>query len=232
MQATTPGPLLRHPLPFYKTASATWRMLRQEVPEGDVDEDPPARIVEAITRKQLSDTEQKRAERAGRELLSLRCGTPRDAQDFLLKKAWAVLPTRQRLHKFGIVPDARCPNCYAVESQDHALFQCVALKPVWRMVAHSFGIRPPPHHKRNKGAFCQLVLIFTMLAIWQRRSLAEARRKPVWSAFPVVSRIRRLLWAHLSGELEASGVENFLRRWHTKFFFLRNGKLAAPITTW
>lgn len=224
------GPFAEAPAPYYKTAAATMRMLGNELPGCDVDEDPPARIVEAITMNQLSDADRKRAKRAQSELGSLRCGIPREAHDLLLKKAWHVLPTRQRLNKLGIVPNASCPNCRVVETQEHALFECVAVKPVWRMVAHSFGIRTPPNHKRNKGAFAQLVVIFTVLVLWQRRSLAEARRKPVRAAFPAVSRIRRLLWAYLSAELEASGEEKFLRRWHTKFFFLRDGKLAAPIT--
>ncbi|KAH7973259.1 hypothetical protein HPB52_023324 [Rhipicephalus sanguineus] len=38
------GPFAESPAPFYKTASATSRMLRTELPAGDVDADPPARI--------------------------------------------------------------------------------------------------------------------------------------------------------------------------------------------
>ncbi|KAH7939034.1 hypothetical protein HPB52_005069 [Rhipicephalus sanguineus] len=138
---------------------------RNGLPAIDVDVDPPARIVEDLTRLQLNENEKRRAKRAKRELTSLGRGTPREAQDFLFKKAWRVLPTRQRLYKFGFVPDARCPNCRVVESQNHGLLECTAGKPVWRMVAHRFGIRPPPGHNRNKGAFARLVMTVTLLAL-------------------------------------------------------------------
>ncbi|KAL1469968.1 hypothetical protein MTO96_040757 [Rhipicephalus appendiculatus] len=202
---------------------------RRKCPAAKLTRIPPARIVEALTWQQLSVEEEQRAKRAKRELTSLPYGAPRETQDFAWKMAWKVLPTRQRLNKWGIVPDIRCPNCRAAETQSHALYECPAAKPVWRMIAHCFGIRPPPGHKRNKGAFARLVMIFALFVIRQRRSLAEARRKPVRAAYPAVARIRRLLWAFLSSELEASGEEMFLRRWHSKFFFLREGKLLAPI---
>lgn len=224
-----PGPLAEPPAPFYKAASATMRMLSKEAPSGNVDEDPPARLIEALTLSQLSDADKSKAEAAKRSLARLGRSSPRPVRDFLWKKAWGVLPTRQRLHKFGIVPDAKCPNCREVESQTHALQQCSAAKPVWRLVARTFGIRPPPHLKRNKGTFAKLVVACTLFAIWQRRSLAEARSSPVRAAYPVVTRIRRMIWRYLSEQLEASGEEKFLRRWHTKFFFVKDAKLRTPI---
>ncbi|KAL1415266.1 hypothetical protein MTO96_029536 [Rhipicephalus appendiculatus] len=192
-----PGPSAESPAPFYKAASATMRMLKKEAPGCEVDADPPARIVEALTWHQLSVEDKQRAMHAKRELTSLRRGAPRETQDFAWKMAWKVLPTRQRLNKLGIVPDARCPNCRSTETQIHALYECPAAKPVWRMIAHCFGIRAPPGHKRIKDAFAKLVVTVTLFVIWQRRSLAEARRKPVRATYPAVARIRRLLWAFL-----------------------------------
>lgn len=223
------GPFAESPSPFYRVAAATMRMLAKEVPGCEIESDPPARLVETLTAHQLDEDDKRRARRAMREIATFSRDTPREVQDFLWKRAWNVLPTRQRLHHFGIVPDARCPNCRETETQDHALLNCPAARPVWRMIAQCFGIRPPPNHRRNKGTFARVVFALTLFVIWQRRSLAEARRKPVRAAYPTVSRIKRLVWAHLSEELEASGEESFLRRWHTRFFFLRNGKLVSPL---
>ncbi|KAH7935062.1 hypothetical protein HPB52_003627 [Rhipicephalus sanguineus] len=225
-----PVPLAETPSQFYKGASAAMRMLSKEAPGCDVDADPPARIAEVLNRAQLDEEEKAQAKNAKRAMPTYIQGLPRETHDFLWKKAWNVLPTRQRLHKLGIVPNARCPNCREIETQRHALLDCTAAKPVWRIVARCFGIRPPPYHKRNKSAFARLVTACTLLAIWKRRSLAEARRSPVRATFPVVAIIRLLVWTYLSEELEASGEEKFLRRWHTKFFFLRAGKLVSPIT--
>ncbi|KAH7973241.1 hypothetical protein HPB52_023199 [Rhipicephalus sanguineus] len=152
-----PVPLAETPSQFYKVASATMRMLSKEAPGCDVDADPPARIAEVLNRAQLSEEEKAQAKNAKRALPTYTQGLPRETHDFLWKKAWNVLPTRQRLHKLGIVPNARCPNCREIETQRHALLDCTAAKPVWRIVARCFGIRPPPYHKRNKSAFARLV---------------------------------------------------------------------------
>lgn len=223
------GPHAEIPSHFYRTASATMRMLTKETPDCDVDADPPTRIAEALNRAQLSDEEKTVARNALRALPTTFHGQPKATHDFAWQKAYNVLPTRQRLHKLGIVPNARCPNCRETETQKHALVDCTAVKPVWRIIARCFRIRPPPYLRRNKGAFAKLVVACTLFAIWKRRSLAEARRSPVRAAFPVVANIRLMVWAFLSEALEAGGEEKFLRRWHTKFFFLRNGKLVSPI---
>ncbi|KAL1442452.1 hypothetical protein MTO96_046408 [Rhipicephalus appendiculatus] len=118
-------------------------MIEKEAPGCEVEADPPARIVEALTIRQLNDEDRQRARRAKRELASLGRGTPREAQDFLWKRAWKVLPTRQRLHHLGIVPDARCPNCRETETQKHALLECPAVRPVWRMIGALLR-NPPP----------------------------------------------------------------------------------------
>ncbi|KAL1415281.1 hypothetical protein MTO96_029551 [Rhipicephalus appendiculatus] len=153
-------------------------MLGKEAPSCDADTDPPARIVEDLTLNQLNDEDRQRARNAKRKLAPLDRGCPREVHDFLWKMGWKVLPTRQRLNRLGIVPNARCPNCRNIESQNDALLECPAAKPVWRIVARCFGIRPPPAHKRNRGAFARLVTTSTLFVIWQRRSLAEVRSTP------------------------------------------------------
>ncbi|KAH7961406.1 hypothetical protein HPB52_008891 [Rhipicephalus sanguineus] len=205
-------------------------MLDTEATECDVDKDPPIRIVEAITRHQLSPDEKRKTKRWRQKQVKLGHDLPKEVRDFMWKRNWEVLPTRDRLHRFGVVPSARCPNCRADESAHHAMFECLAAKPVWRLVAKDFKIRPPPSLDRNRGAFAKLVIACTLFVIWKRRCVAEGKKTPVRAAYPAVSRIRLMVWKHLSEQLEASGEEKFLRRWHTRFFFLKDGNLSMPIT--
>ncbi|KAH7934858.1 hypothetical protein HPB52_001411 [Rhipicephalus sanguineus] len=138
------GPLAEFPSAFYKAAVNTKRMLDTEVADCDVDKAPPARIVEKLTRRQLTEEEKRKARSWRRKQAKLGRALPKEVQDFVWKRNWQVLPTKQRLHRFGVVPSARCPNCRAEESADHALFECPAAKPVWRLVAKDFKIRPSP----------------------------------------------------------------------------------------
>ncbi|KAL1476520.1 hypothetical protein MTO96_036445 [Rhipicephalus appendiculatus] len=167
------GPLAEPPSPFYKAASATSRMLGKEAPSCDADTDPPARIVEDLTLNQLSDEDRQRARNAKRTVASLDRGSPREVHDFLWKMGWKVLPTRQRLNRLGIVPDARCPNSRNIESQNHALLECPAAKPVWRIVARCFGIRPPTRpqaeHRRFRQASDDMHALRNMVAPITRR---------------------------------------------------------------
>ncbi|KAH7968910.1 hypothetical protein HPB52_012515 [Rhipicephalus sanguineus] len=175
-RGSTPRPLAESPSSFYKSAANTMRMLEKEAPNCDVDEVPPARIAEEIARHQITPDEC-RMSRNWKRKASKDCrGIPRSVDDFVWRKHWDVFPTRQRLHKFGIVPSPRCCNCRADETLAHALFDCPVAKPVWRLVARDFIISPPPELKRNRGAFAKLVVVCTIFTIWKRRCLAEARR--------------------------------------------------------
>ncbi|KAH7969729.1 hypothetical protein HPB52_021697 [Rhipicephalus sanguineus] len=159
------APLAESPSSFYKSAANTMRMLEKEAPDCDVDEVPPARIAEEIVRHQITPDENKLSRNWKRKASKDCRGSPRSVHDFVWRKNWDVLPTRQQLHKFGIVPSPRCSNCRADETLAHALFECPAAKPVWRLVARDFKIRPPPELKRNRGAFAKLVVVCTIFTI-------------------------------------------------------------------
>ncbi|KAH7973293.1 hypothetical protein HPB52_023358 [Rhipicephalus sanguineus] len=137
-------PLAESPSAFYKTAANTWRMLETKAPECDIDQDPPVRIVECVTRRQLPEEDKRKAEAWKKSKAKQSRGLPKEVQDFEWRRNWDVLSSRERLHRFGVVPSARCPNCRADESTEHALFECPAAKPVWRLTAKDFKIRPPP----------------------------------------------------------------------------------------
>ncbi|KAH7940068.1 hypothetical protein HPB52_020755 [Rhipicephalus sanguineus] len=169
------GPLAEFPSAFYKAAVNTKRMVDTEVADCDVDKDPPARIVEELTRRQKCNT-------------SFGKGTGRSSQP-----------------KNAYTGSASCPPPTAPTAVQTTL-------------------------DRNRGAFAKLVVACTLFIIWKRRCLAAVRKRTVRAANPAVSRVRMLVWKHLMEELEASGEERFLRRWHTKFFFIREGQVADPIT--
>ncbi|KAL1415237.1 hypothetical protein MTO96_029507 [Rhipicephalus appendiculatus] len=111
------------------------RMLEKDAPDCDVDEVPPARIAEEIARHQITPDESRLSRNWKRKACKDGRGIPRPLQDFVWKKNWDVLPTRQRLHKFGIVPSPRCPNRRADETLAHALLECSAAKPIVRPIA-------------------------------------------------------------------------------------------------
>ncbi|KAH7973278.1 hypothetical protein HPB52_023343 [Rhipicephalus sanguineus] len=130
-----PGPQAEFPSAFYKAAANKMKMLAKEAPTSDVDKDPAARIVEMVTFSQLSPEEKQKIEDLRLGKAKMNRSLPHEVHEFNWKRIWKVLPTRERLHHLGIVPSARCPNCRCEESQQHALFECIAAKPIWRLVA-------------------------------------------------------------------------------------------------
>ncbi|KAH7963788.1 hypothetical protein HPB52_022898 [Rhipicephalus sanguineus] len=135
-----PGPLAETPSRFYKVASTTMRMIEKEAPDCDIDADPHARIGEILTCNRLGEEEKQQAKNAKQAIKTQGRGLPRETQDFLWKKAWKLLPTRQRLHQWGIAPDARCPNCRRIETQRRYKdnFPLLSSKPFSRPVADSY----------------------------------------------------------------------------------------------
>ncbi|KAL1415273.1 hypothetical protein MTO96_029543 [Rhipicephalus appendiculatus] len=127
------GPLAETPSTFYKAAAIKKRMLDTEVPDCDVNKDPPVRIVEELTRRQLTADEEKKSRSWRRKQTKLGGSLPKEVQDFTWKRNWEVVPTRERLHRFGVLPSARCPKCREDESANHALFECPAAEPIWRL---------------------------------------------------------------------------------------------------
>lgn len=223
------GPRAEAPSHFYRMAATTTKIIEKEAPNCDIDKDLPTRIVEAITENQLSEEEKEQIKSLGLCKQKSNKYRPREVHDFEWKRKWQVLPTRHRLHRFGITPNSQCPNCRAEETISHALLECGAAKSVWRLVARCFSIRPPPALERNRGCFARLVVAITLFVIWKRRCLAEVKNTPVRAAYPALAMIRQKIVQYLAKQLEAGGEDQFLRRWHTKFFFVRGAKLRTPI---
>lgn len=121
------GPLSEKPACFYRKAALTLKMILAECPDAQVTESSVSSIIEEITTKQLSIEEKLKTSRKHWKHWT-QYPLPKEVQDFDWKRRWKVLPTRDRLHKMGIVPNKRCPNCKSDETAQHALFECPPAK--------------------------------------------------------------------------------------------------------
>lgn len=68
-----------------------------------------------------------------------------------------------------------------------------------------------------------------MFVLWRRRCMAEARRRPQRAAYPALQKIRMIMVRYLTEQIETQGEEAFIRRWHTRFFGVRNGHIELPL---
>ncbi|KAL1469964.1 hypothetical protein MTO96_040753 [Rhipicephalus appendiculatus] len=73
------------------------RMIGKEAAECDIDKDPPVSIAEAIARNQLSADEKRKAGAWKKKTPKRRRALASEVHDFVWKKNWDVLPTRERL---------------------------------------------------------------------------------------------------------------------------------------
>ncbi|KAL1415287.1 hypothetical protein MTO96_029557 [Rhipicephalus appendiculatus] len=82
----------------------------KKAPDCDVDDDQPARITKRITEKELTDGKIHKIERMKTDE-PWHTKLPREVRYFEWKTKCKVLPTRQRLHRFGITRNSRCLSC-------------------------------------------------------------------------------------------------------------------------
>ncbi|KAM7306538.1 hypothetical protein ISCGN_010241 [Ixodes scapularis] len=123
--------------PFYQAVVACQEELRQALPDLEVREVPPARVVEELCVTRITREQRDRTNAFPWTWLVSR-RLPGPVEDFEWRRNWGVLPTRQRLHRWGIVPDPQCPNCGQVETNTHVFFDCTVARSFWRQVHHGF----------------------------------------------------------------------------------------------
>ncbi|KAM7298415.1 hypothetical protein ISCGN_019010 [Ixodes scapularis] len=221
--------------PFYQAVVACQEELRRALPDLEVREVPPARVVEELCVTRITREQRDRANAFPWTWLVSR-RLPGPVEDFEWRRGWGVLPTRQRLHRWGIVPDPKCPNCGQVETNTHVFFDCPVARSFWRLVHHGFrgigiwnfvsGGRCP------RGGFALLLLAVGQLVLWQNRCAAVGQQRRSRAMWPVLSRLRGTLLRHLDSELFWLGEEEFLRRWSCRYVRLVGGHihlLFAPL---
>lgn len=115
------GPLSEKPACFYRTAALTLKMIIAECPDAHVTESSVSSSIDEITTKLSIEEKLKTSRKHWKHWTQY--PLPKEVQDFHWKRRWKVLPTRDRLHKMGIVPNKCCPNCKSDETAQHALFE-------------------------------------------------------------------------------------------------------------
>ncbi|CAN7990675.1 unnamed protein product, partial [Ixodes hexagonus] len=121
--------------PFYQVTFH--EELRQLLPGIVVRDEPPSGVVEEVCSARVTPEDRDRVNAFPWALLVSR-RLPSQAEDLEWRRGWEVLPTRQRLHRWGMVPDPRCPNCGQVESNAHVFVNCSVARSFWRLVHHGF----------------------------------------------------------------------------------------------
>uniref|UniRef100_L7LZZ1 Putative tick transposon n=1 Tax=Rhipicephalus pulchellus TaxID=72859 RepID=L7LZZ1_RHIPC len=222
------GPQAEHPHAFYKTAAGLKHSVDGDAPEDCFAKLAPARISEMLMSRSITD-EEEQSWRPNKWKRWRNNRMPEVLTEFHWLRRWYALPTRQRLSRWGVVPNDRCPNCGNRETIHHTMFECVVAKGVWHVVWRQFGVSVCSLGQRRRGLFEQLVFSVTMFVLWRRRCLAKARRKPQRAAYPALQKIRMIMVRYLTEQIETQGDEAFLTRWHPRFFGVRKGNIEFPL---
>lgn len=219
----TGGPSAERPFRYYARALKQRKITLSVLPDIEVGGVPTARVCEELAVNQLTEEELERCNSVRWKYLVPR-GITGDVRNFAWLRGWDVLPTRERLARWGVSPTDRCPQCGQVETLDHALFSCVVARTFWLHVHQMFGIRE--NRRRQKNTFAALVVVLGAFLIWRRRCCAAMRRRPQRAMFPLLRQLRVRIRAHLEQEFAISGEDDFLRRWSTRFISIQAGRVV------
>lgn len=222
--------------PFYQAVVGIHGELQRAFPDLVIRDEQPTRIVEEICSQRITPEERNRAGAfPWASLVSRRLPGP--VEEFEWRRGWEVLPTRQRLHRWGMVPDPRCPNCGQVETVSHIFRECSVAQSFWRLVHigfRSLGVRQFVFHgRRPQGGFTLLLLAVGQFVLWRNRCAAVGRQQRIRAMWPMLSRLRGALSRHLDSELFWLGEQEFLRRWSCQYVRLSNGRIYlsfSPLT--
>uniref|UniRef100_A0A2R5L921 Putative reverse transcriptase n=1 Tax=Ornithodoros turicata TaxID=34597 RepID=A0A2R5L921_9ACAR len=160
--------------------------------------------------------------------------------DILWQRSHEVLPVRARLHSFGLSRWDSCVTCGAVETHQHAFFDCINAAAMWRKVADLYQLPavaldttqfldPVPVPERKRPAFVLLVAEVTF-QLWCARTRAVYGAQPA-TLVDLLCACRIALRARLQDELRSFGLVNFRKRWkhHWNVFVLASGHIITKL---
>lgn len=208
------------PSPFYVAAVRTHQQLVTDVPDADVLDTPASRLCEALCAPEVPLLHQVQS-RTSDWACALSPDLPAAVADFHWRLGWGVLPTRDRLAQWGVSASNLCPNCGALETNVHVVFDCVVARTFWTLVSRMFAL-PLGRHFRARHRSSRLVFAAACFILWQNRNIAVARGRRLGQMSPMIRRLRSLLLSHLEDALFVLGEEEFLRRWHADFIAIRS----------
>ncbi|CAN7978040.1 unnamed protein product [Ixodes persulcatus] len=220
-------PTAESPLPFYATVVQVYQQLQAATPDSDVRDVPVSRLCEALCEQKVPLLLRVQS-RTANWTSAFSPDIPPCLADFHWRLGWGVLPTRDRLARWGVTNSNLCVNCGQVETNTHAVFECVVAKTLWTLVSRIFAL-PLSRHFYARHRSAGLVFAATCYVLWQQRNIAVGRQRRLGLMFPLLRRLRTLLLSHLEDALFALGEEEFLRRWHADFIGVAGRRVVLQV---
>lgn len=156
---------------------------------------------------------------------------PESAIDVQWQRGWRILPTKDRLQRWGVTADAACPNCGRHETVDHAVASCPVARAFWRLAHRAApGLRVAQYYARGscpRDAFGKLCVAVGELILWRNRCKAVAQERRLRLQWPLLSHFRREIRAVLSAQLFWLGEAEFLRRWSCNYLEVADGRVRV-----
>ncbi|KAG0443428.1 hypothetical protein HPB47_014933 [Ixodes persulcatus] len=225
---SSPGPCAETPPPDYRRAIQLFKRLEEQAPQLDVVETPTARLTEVLLEPQISPTQVELGDSFPWSRLTSSY-LPGHLRDFEWQRGWGVLPSGDRLLRWGVSRTDECPNCGNRETNVHAVKKCVVARTFWRVIRTSFhglGVglfllrgRCPP------GVFVRFLLAAAEYVLWRNRCCAVRQARRSRALWPLLWRLRRELVGHLEEQLFFLGEQEFLRRWSCRYLSVRDSRI-------
>lgn len=216
--------------PMYKAVLEVHRELLALDPALDVRETQPARLGETLVWK-----------RAGQRVdppdfpwgLLTAGNLPERAKDIQWQRAWRVLPTKDRLRRWGITANDACPNCGRPETTEHVVSSCVVAKCFWRLIHRAspgLGLgRYCAGGRCPRDAFARLCVVLGEQALWHNRCKAVAQDRRLRLQWPLIADFRKEVRSFLVAQLFRLGEEEFLQQWSCPFVRVQEGGIKLDL---
>ncbi|KAG0418282.1 hypothetical protein HPB47_004986 [Ixodes persulcatus] len=226
--ASSPGPCAETPPPDYRRAIQLFKRLEEQAPQLDVVETPTARLTEVLLEPRISATQVELGDSFSWSRLTSSY-LPGHLRDFEWQRGWGVLPSGDRLLRWGVSRTDECPNCGNRETNVHAVKECVVARTFWRVIRTSFhGLGVGLYLLRGRcppGVFVRLLLAAAEYVLWRNRCCAVRQARRSRALWPLLWRLRRELVGHLEEQLFFLGEQEFLRRWSCRYLSVRDSRI-------
>lgn len=221
------GPTAEQPPPFYKYVCSTLQSIRTALPDVDLVNTPATEVCECLAIQRLTHEELQRCKNVNwRNLTS--SAVPAEVRDFGWRRGWRVLPTRTRTAAWGITNNNRCPQCRQTETLRHALFDCPVSKTFWFLLWRMFHVRIQ-RTTQPRILFHVVLWCIGAFVLWRQRGSAALQGQPNRAMYPLLRRLRKLMYEQACVDLFNLSEDQFLRKWSTRFINLRNGRITAQL---
>ncbi|XP_042146149.1 uncharacterized protein LOC121835743 [Ixodes scapularis] len=213
---------------FYRSTADLFNKLSVQVSREEILEAPASRLVERLVVAEQPPPPPGTVQPY--PWLALTSSTlPDHVRDFEWLKGWGVLPTKDRLFRWGVVRDAQCVNCGAIETNPQVVRECVPARDLWRVIERSFrGLGVDVYVTQGRcprGAFALLLVAICEWVLWRNRCVAMAQRQRRRALRPLLWDIRKELTAYLDDQRFSLGEQEFLRRWSCRYLCVVRGRV-------